>query len=407
MTVYAWQGVDASGKTVKGVKDAENPRALRLALRREGTLVTEVLEESVARKKQGREIDFGRIFRRVSATDIALTTRQLATLLAAGIPLVEALSAMIEQLEHPDLKTAFTQTRDKVNEGSSLADALRAHPKVFSTLYVNMVAAGEASGTMEAVLSRLADFLEAQAKLKSEVSGALAYPAFMAVLSIGIIALMMTVVVPKVTRIFEDFEQSLPLYTQFLIFMSDLFTDSWYLLILLFGAMIYGFRRWLSTPEGRSTWDRKILSVPLFGNLFLMVAVTRFARTLATLLRSGVPVLSAMDITRNVIGNTELMRVVDEARDHVREGESLAKPLKESGRFPPIVTHMIAIGERSGQLEEMLEHVAAAYDQQVDARIRGITSLLEPVMIIVLGGVAGFIAFSILMPLLQINQFVR
>ncbi len=407
MGVYAWQGVDASGKNVKGVKDAENPRALRLALRREGTLVTEVLEEAAARKKKSKEIDFRRIFRRVSATDIALTTRQLATLLAAGIPLVEALSAMIEQLEHPDLKTAFTQTRDKVNEGSSLADSLRLHPKVFSNLYVNMVAAGEASGTLETVLSRLADFLDAQAKLKSEVSGALAYPAFMAILSIGIIALMMTVVVPKVTRIFEDFEQSLPIYTKALIWLSDLFSGYWWLILLTMGGAFYWFRRWVQTEEGRKSWDLKVLRIPLLGNLFLMVAVTRFARTLATLLKSGVPVLSAMDITRNVIGNTELMRVVDLARDHVREGESLAKPLKESGRFPPIVTHMIAIGERSGQLEEMLEHVASAYDQQVDARVRSITSLLEPVMIIVLGGVAGFIAFAILMPLLQINQFVQ
>jgi general secretion pathway protein F len=407
MAVYAWQGVDAAGKNVKGVKDADNPRNLRLALRREGTLVTEVLEEAAARKKKGKEIDFRQMFRRISATDIALTTRQLATLLAAGIPLVEALSAMIEQLEHPDLQSAFTQTRDKVNEGTSLAEAMRAHPKVFTTLYVNMVAAGEASGTLETVLSRLADFLDAQAKLRSEVSGALAYPAFMAVLSIGIIALMMTVVVPKVTRIFADFEQSLPIYTKVLIFVSDLVSGYWYLILLTFAGAIYWFRRWVQTEAGRKSWDLKVLRIPLFGNLFLMVAVTRFARTLATLLRSGVPVLSAMDITRNVIGNTELMRVIDLARDHVREGESLAKPLKDSGRFPPIVTHMIAIGERSGQLEEMLEHVASAYDQQVDARVRSITSLLEPVMIIVLGGVAGFIAFAILMPLLQINQFVR
>jgi general secretion pathway protein F len=407
MAVFAYQGINASGKSVKGVRDADSPRALRLALRREGVLVTEVLQDAVARKRKSRDVDFAQLFRRISASDIALTTRQLATLLASGIPLVEALSAMIEQLEHPDLKNAFTQTRDKVNEGSSLADAMRNHPKVFTGLYVNMVAAGEASGTLETVLARLADFLDAQAKLKSEVSGALAYPGFMIILSAAVITLMMTVVVPKVTRIFEDFDQALPIYTRLLILISDLMANYWYLLFMLFAGCVYAFRRWLNTEEGRKRFDIWVLKLPLFGDLFLKVAVTRFARTLATLLRSGVPVLAAMDITRNVIGNTELMRIVDLARDEVREGESIAKPLKDSGQFPPIVTHMIAIGERSGQLEEMLEHVANAYDQQVESRVRAVTSLLEPLMIVVLGGIIGFIAFSILMPLLQINQFVR
>jgi len=407
MAVYAYQGINSSGKNVKGVRDADSPRALRLALRREGVLVTEVLQDAVARERKSRDIDFSKLFRRISASDIALTTRQLATLLASGIPLVEALSAMIEQLEHPELKNAFTQTRDKVNEGSSLADAMRNHPKVFTGLYVNMVAAGEASGTLETVLARLADFLDSQAKLRSEVSGALAYPGFMVVLSVAVITLMMTVVVPKVTRIFEDFDQALPIYTRLLIFLSDLMSNYWYLLAFLFAGIVFGTRKWLSTEEGRDRFDIWVLKLPLFGDLFLKVAVTRFARTLATLLRSGVPVLAAMDITRNVIGNTELMRIVDLARDEVREGESIAKPLKDSGQFPPIVTHMIAIGERSGQLEEMLEHVANAYDQQVESRVRAITSLLEPLMIVVLGGVIGFIAFSILMPLLQINQFVR
>jgi general secretion pathway protein F len=406
MAVYAWRGVNAAGKAVKGVRDADNPKQLRTLLKKDGVLVTELLESSEAAKKRGREIDLKRMFNRVGTREIAVSTQQLAVLLRSGIPLVEALTALIDQLDQPELKAAFTDTRDKVNEGISFAEALRNHPKYFEDLYVNMVAAGEASGTLEAVLQRLAEFLDAQAKLKSKVQSALAYPLFMAFASTIIIGVMMTVVVPKVTSIFQDFNQSLPWYTELLIWTSDVISGYWWLIFTVIGVSIWYFRRWRATEEGRKKWDRFELKIPLFGQLFLMVAVARFARTLSTLLTSGVPVLRAMEITRNVLGNTELMRVVDEARNSVREGEGLAKPLRASKRFPPIVTHMIAIGEKSGQLEEMLEHVALAYDQQVEVRVAAMTSLLEPLIIVVMGGVSGGIAFSILMPLLQINEFV-
>ncbi|MDH5490957.1 MAG: type II secretion system inner membrane protein GspF [Myxococcales bacterium] len=406
MAVFAYKGVSAKGKNVKGILDADNPKALRVMLRREGVMVTEVLEQAEAARKKAREVDFGRLFRRVSASDVAITTRQLAVLLRSGIPLVEALTALIDQLEHPELRAAFTSVRNKVNEGVALADALREHPTFFPHLYVSMVSAGEASGTLEIVLARLAEFLDSQAKLKGKVQGALAYPAFMTVMGMGIMIVMMTVVVPKVTSIFEDFEQGLPWYTQVLIFFSDLFIGYWWLLLGIgVGAILY-FRKWKTSEAGHRQWDAFVLRVPLFGKLLVMVAVSRFARTLATLLSSGVPVLRAMEITRDVLGNQELMRVVDDARESVREGESIAKPLRESGRFPPIVTHMIAIGERSGQLEEMLEHVAQAYDQQVEIRVAAMTSLLEPLIIIIMGGMSGSIAFAILMPLLQINEFV-
>ncbi len=407
MAVYEWRGLNPSGKDVKGVRDAENVRALRMILRRDGVILTQALEEAEAKKKKAREVDFGRFFRRVSALDVAMATRQLATLLKSGVPLVDSMSALIDQLENAELKNALTQTRDKVNEGSSLADALRAHPAIFQALYVNMVAAGEASGTLETVLGRLADFLESQTKLKNKVTAALAYPAFMSLMSLVTVAIMMIVVVPKVTSIFDDFQQALPWYTRLLIFTSDVFTGYWWLLLMLGFGAAYAFRRWLATPAGRATWDRRILGVPLFGKLLLMVAVSRFARTLSTLLSSGVPLLQAMEITRNVLGNVELMRVIEEAAGSIREGESIAAPLKRSGRFPPIVTHMIAIGEKSGQLEEMLENVAHAYDTQVETRVQAMTSLLEPAMIVVMGTISGGIAFSILMPLMRINEFVQ
>ncbi len=406
MAVFAYKGVDSRGKSVKGVREADSAKALRTLLKRDGVLATEILEQAEAARRSAREIDLMRMFRRISPLHLAVSTRQLAVLLRSGIPLVEALSALIDQLDQPELKAAFTDARNRVNEGSSFADALRTHPKIFSNLYVNMVAAGEASGTLEAVLGRLAEFLADQARLRTKVQGAMAYPAFMTVVVLLILFAMMVVVVPKVTVIFESFNQVLPWYTNVLIFTSNVFANYWWLILMLLVAGAYGFYRWKQTEEGRTKWDLFVLRAPLFGQLTIMVAVSRFARTLSTLLSSGVPVLSAMEITRNVLGNTELMRVVEEARASVREGEGIAKPLRNAGRFPPIVTHMIAIGERSGQLEEMLEHVAEAYDQQVEVRVSAMTSLLEPILIVLLGGMVASIAFAILMPLLQINEMV-
>ena len=407
MAVYRWQGIDKAGRSQKGVRDADNAKVVRALLRKDGILATSIEEDSVARTRLAREVDFRRFFERVSSQDLALLTRQLATLLHSGVPLVEALSALIEQVENPRLQAALTQTRDKVNEGTSLADALRAHPKLFEPLYVNMVAAGEASGTLDLVLGRLSDHLDAQAQLKSKVMGALFYPAFMAIFSIAVITLMMVVVVPKVAAIFADFNQTLPWNTRLLIFVSDSFVNYWWLIIAVVVLLVYGFRRWLKTEKGRATWDLRILRVPVVGKLQIMIAIARFSRTLATLLASGVSLLTALDIARNVLGNTELMRVVEDARASIREGESIAAPLKRSGRFPPIVIHMIAIGERSGELEAMLTHVATAYDNQVTVRLQTLTSLMEPVMIVVMGGFVGGMAMSILMPLMQINEFVQ
>lgn len=406
MAVYVWQGVDGRGKDAKGIRDADNPKALRLLLRKEGILATSIEEESAARVRTSRDVDFSRMFQRVSAADLGMFTRQLATLLESGVPLVEALSALIEQTDNSLLKGALTQTRDKVNEGTSLAEALKAHPKIFEHLYVNMVAAAEASGTLDTVLMRLAEFLETQARLVGRVQSALAYPAFIAVMAVGVIGMMMTVVVPKVTAIFDSFKQTLPWYTQLLILTSNIVSGYWWLILLLVGGGAFALQRWRATKEGNAKWDLWILGAPLIGQMVVMVAVARFSSTLATLLAAGVPMLTALDIARNVLGNSELVRVVEEAREAIREGESMSVTFKRSGRFPPIVTHMISVGERSGQLEKMLEHVASAYERQVDSRITMLMSLLEPIMIVTMGGVSAWIAFSILMPLTSITDMI-
>jgi general secretion pathway protein F len=409
MAVYEYRGVFIStGKAAKGVRDAENPKALRAVLRRDGILLSSATEESSkAAKGKGSEIDVLAFFKRANTNDVAVMTRQLATLVRAGIPLVESIAALTEQLEKQDLKRVMTAVRERLNEGSSFSKALEMHTRIFPPLYINMVAAGEASGTLEAVLERLADFMEAQARLKGKVGAALAYPILMTLIGIGLMSVLMVAVVPKVTSIFQSMDHPLPWYTQVLIFVSGVLANYWWLLAAVGVGSGYLFQRWVRTKEGRLSWDTIILGIPIFGKLIQMLAVARFAKTLSTLLASGVPLLKAMEIVRNVLGNAALENVVSTAAGSIREGESIAEPLRRSGRFPPIVTHMIAVGEKSGQLEQMLGSVADSFDAQVEVRVQALTSLLEPLIIVVMGGAVGFIAFAILMPLIQMNEFVQ
>lgn len=460
MAVFAYRGLlVATGKQVSGHRDADNPKVLRAQLKREGILLTEANEEKVGKKKIS--INIGAFFNRVSVTDVGMMTRQLATLVAAGIPLVESVSALTEQVEKEELKKVLALVRDRLNEGSSLAKALEPHHHVFPPLYVNMVAAGEASGTLEQVLERLADFMENQAKLRGKVTSSLAYPVLMLGMGVLLMTMMMIVVVPKVTNIYQTLDRALPWYTALLIFVSSALSSNemlgamlttWGLvftrralmptakktawtvaaavcgigLLLAFFAvssklhlgigvgigLVVGFAlarffAFLGTPAGVLWKDGFKLKLPLFGPVFRMLAVSRFSQTLATLLKSGVPLLKAMEIVRHVLDNAALSKIVEDAAGSIREGESIAGPLKRSGQFPPIVVHMIAVGEKSGQLEQMLENVARAYDAQVETRVQAMTSLLEPLIIVLMGGGVGFIAFSILMPLIQMNDFVE
>ncbi len=408
MAVYEYRGIQIdSGKPVKGFRDADNAKALRALLRRDGVLLTLATEENERKARTKRDIDLFAFFRRPSASDVAVMTRQLATLVRAGVPLVDSIQALTEQVEKESLVKVLTAVRENLNEGTSFAKSLEQHNKVFPPLYINMVAAGEASGTLEAVLERLADFMEGQARLKGKVMAALAYPVLMSVIGSVMVGVLMVAVVPKVASIFENLGQALPLNTRILIFVSDTIGSYWWLLIGLGVLGTVLFRRWKRTPEGRLKWDTFMLKVPIFGRLNLLVAVARFSRTLATLLSSGVQLLKAMEIGKNVLENSRLEGVVGEAIGSIREGESIAEPLKRSHVFPPMVTHMIAVGERTGQLENMLENVSRAYEADVETRVAALTSLLEPLMIVVLGGIVGFIAISILMPLMQMNSLVQ
>jgi general secretion pathway protein F len=408
MAVWEYRGIlIRSGSTAKGVRDAESPKALRAVLRREGILLTEATEEKQRQKSTKRDIDLLAFFRKPSASDVAIMTRQLATLVRAGVPLIDSLSALMDQVEKDSLVKVLGQVRESVNQGIGFAKSLERHPKVFPALYCNMVSAGEASGTLESVLERLADFMEGQARMRGKITAALMYPALMSVVGFVVVTVLMVTVVPKVTAVFDNIGQALPWYTQLLIFISTLLAGYWWAIAIVVTIAIWLFRRWKRSPAGHMKWDKFLLRVIVFGRLNQLDAVARFSRTLSTLLASGVQLLRAMEIGSNVLQNSYLQSVVADAIGSIREGESIAEPLKRSHAFPPMVTHMIAIGERTGQLEQMLENVARAYEADVETKVTALTSLLEPLMIVVLGVCVGFIVISILMPLMQMNQLVQ
>jgi general secretion pathway protein F len=406
MPVFEYIGIDSKGKRAAGNVDAENDRAARQKLRRMGVFPTSLNVEGASSQKMGlgMNIDVGKYLQRVKASEVALMTRQMSTLVGSSIPLVDALSALVDQIENPKLRGIIARVKDRVVEGSKLSDAMRGNPKVFGDLYVNMIAAGESSGALDVVLIRLADFMEGQAKLRSKVIGAMIYPAIMSVVGIGLMVMLLVYVVPKVTKIFEDVDATLPLPTRILMSVSSALTNYWYVFLFIIPAVIYAIRRYLRSPKGREWWDRKLLTLPLVGKINRLIITARFTRTLATLLASGVPLLGALDIVRNIITNSRLKQVIEKTRDNVREGEGVADTLKRSGEFPPLVTHMIAIGEKTGDMERMLVRIADTYDADVDNTLGTLTTLLEPIMILVMAGVVSFIVLSILLPIMQLNQ---
>lgn len=426
MSLYAWKGLDGGGKAVGGTRDADGAKALRQALRRDGVFMTELAEvlggSSKSKSKSAsassstggparslfrRDVNLQQLLERVRPQEIAVFTRQLGTLLHAGIPLAESLGALAEQSDNKKLERTLAGVRQKVNEGASLADTLAAHPTLFPDLYVNMVRSGEAAGNLDAVLMRLADFMDTQLALRSKVSGALTYPLIMMVLGSVVMGVLLIVVVPQITSVFEDMGKTLPWNTQLLIAVSTVAGGYWWILIPLGGAAYFTFRRWSRTPRGRGVLDRTKLRLPLLGPLVRFVAVARFARTLATMLSAGVPVLTALEITKKVLNNTVLEKVVEQARDAIREGESIAATLKKSGQFPSMMVHMVAVGERSGQLETMLENVASAYEREVDGKVARLTTVLSPAIIVAMALAVVFIVFSILTPILDMQNFVQ
>jgi general secretion pathway protein F len=407
MPVFAFKGVNAAGKSINGLLDAESSRSARGKLRKDGVFLTELNEQrgvTSVKASTGRSFRLP-IFSRVPPLELALATRQAATLLSSGIPLVEGLTALTEQTENVRLRGALGEARERVNEGSQLADAL-AQTGVFPDLYVSMVRAGEAGGALETVLERLADYLESQVRLRNKVSSILIYPSVMFGFAMLVVGVLVTVVLPQITELLTSLNQELPFYTRWVIGLSNFARVWWWAIGLSMLGIALGLRTAISTERGRDVFDTLKLRLPVIGRTTRIIAIARFSRTLATLLAGGLPIVRSLDTAKHVANNTVLGRAIDAARVSITEGATVAAPLRNSGEFPPMVVHMISIGERSGQLEMMLSKIADTYEEQVETTVTRMTALLEPLLILLMVGIVVVIILATLVPLLQVTNSI-
>jgi general secretion pathway protein F len=406
MAVFAYRGLSAEGRNVSGVIDADSPRDARAVLRERGIFPTELSAEAGAEIKPERSLSpFAR--RGMKASELGLLTRQLGALLGAGVQLVDALGALSGQASRASIKRMLSQVRERVREGSSLADAMAMHPKVFSELYVGMVRAGEQAAALESVLDRLAEYSERQSEFVAKVRGALTYPVIMICVGTAIMGFLVTYVVPQVATIFQQQHAALPFATQVLIGLSDTITGYWLELLLLLVAIIAAVTFGLTTPRGRRLYDTAVLRAPYLGPTMIRIICARFARTLSTLLASGVQLLPAMDAVKGVVTNGLLRDAIEKSREEIREGHGMGQTLAQSGLFPPLLIEMIRVGERSGELESMLERVADNYEREVSHSLSQMTTILEPVMTLAMAAVIVFMMLAVLMPIFQLNQIMQ
>ncbi len=408
MPVYEYTALDVKGKNVSGIVDAESAPAARQKLRGSGTFPVSINEvHDTPTKKESRTFSLLRPFARIRASEVSAITRQLATLVGAGFPLVSAIDALIPQTGSHPFKKILAQIKDSIVEGNSFANALSMYPGAFSSLYVNMVRAGESSGTLEIVLDRLADITEKQQALKNRIKSALAYPILMSLIGAIVLFVLLAFIVPSITSIFTEMNQVLPAPTLFLIAVSNLFKFYWWVIFVLIAGMVFTMRSIKKTKKGRYFWDKTILFLPGIGILAKKLAVARFARTLGSLLENGVSMLSALEIVKNIAGNVLISNSVEEAAREVGKGQGLGAALALSKIFPHLSIQMIQVGEQTGKLESMLNKIADAYDNEVESSVMSMTSLLEPVMILIMGVVVGFIVLSICLPIFEMNQLIR
>jgi len=408
MPVFEYTALDSNGKTTSGIIDAEGALAARQKLRSAGIFPVSIKETQEATpKKVSKSINLTGRFSRVKPVEIALMTRQLATLIGAGFPLVSALDALVPQTKSHGFKKMLAQIKDLIVEGSSFAQALSKYPATFSSLYVNMVRAGETSGTLEIVLDRLADITEKQQALMNRIQTALAYPIFMLIFGTIVLFILLIYIVPSFTSIFADMNQVLPTPTRMLIFLGEFFKSYWWGIFIILGILWFLFNRTKKTAKGRLWIDKTILALPITGNSARKLAVARFARTLGSLLENGVSMLVALDIVKNIAGNILISEAVETAAIEVGRGQGLGAALSERGIFPQLSIQMIQVGEQSGELESMLTKISDVFENEVETSILRLTSYLEPVMILGMGICVLFIVLSICLPIFEMNQLIR
>lgn len=401
MPTYQYTAKDKSGKTVIGLAEGVSDSEVAETLHKKELIVLSVEQTKKKAIKAGGGRDS-----RIKLDDLLIFTRQLSTMIDAGITLVNALGILSEQLENKAFKNVITVVRQDIEAGMNFSDSLAKHPAIFSDLYINMTKAGETSGMLDEVLDRLATYLEKSAALSRKIKSSLVYPIVVVSMAMLITAILLLKVVPTFKGIFDMLGGSLPLPTQILIFISDLFRKYFLFVLGFFVVFIFLARRYLNTEKGRYNWDRSKLRAPVLGPLFRKVAVAKFSRTFSTLVKSGVAILNALEIVSKTAGNKVIEEAVINCSKSVRDGEPISRPLSKSGVFPPMVCRMIGVGEQTGQLEKMLSKIADFYDEQVDAATAALTSLIEPLVITFLGVVIGGIVISLFLPIFKITQLI-
>ena len=406
MPVFEYRALTATGKATKGILDADTAKDARNQLRREKVRVTEIYELDKKKKHRGKggklTLDLT-LERRISSRDLAMFTRQFATLLGSGIQLADALRALVEQSQDRGLERVLRNVKEEITTGNNLADALAKHPRYFSDLYVNMVRAGEASGNLDKVLAQLGEYIQKQASLKGKVATAVTYPAIMVVVGTAVVIFLMSYVVPRITNVLKDRNQPLPFVTEVLVAISDFMANYWWIILIGVTALFFFFKAILATDAGRLRFDTMLLRMPLFGPLFSKQAISRFAVTFSTLLKSGLPALDALRIVALVVNNARLTQVINDIHGRILEGADIATPIKRSKVFPPMVGYMVSVGEQSGQLEDVLDRLSESYEEELDFAIQKLTASIEPIIIIFLAAIVGFIIAAVLLPLLDFS----
>ncbi len=409
MAIFEYKALNDKGRNVSGIVEAETLNAAQVKLKQKNIFPVSVksidAESSVSKSKQGFSFDIP--FSRIRVSDVSMWTRQLSVLISSGIPLAKAVSTLAAQAKLRAFKKVLSQVQHSIEEGSSFADALAKHPKVFSLIYVNMIKAGESSGTLELVLEQLADIMENREYTKNKIQAALAYPALMVIVGVFVLIYLLVEIVPEIITIFQDMDQVLPLPTRILITISDFAKVYWWTIPLaafIFFLSLYFIRR---TDKGALFIDKFLLNIPFAGEIINKSIAARFSNTLESLLTNSVPILAALDITNSISGNKVVSDLIGKAMILVEQGGGLGESLDNNKYFPTLVAQMITIGEQSGELEKMLKKVGALYEKEVEASITTATALVEPLIILIMGVVLGFIILSICLPIFEINQFIQ
>lgn len=396
MPVFEYKGLDKSGRLLRGSIDSENLRKAKTELKQQGLFLQDIQIKTHRTSKQTPLFQA----KKINTKELAVFTRLLSSLLRSGVPLVEALDSIACQTPNAFFSSCVANLKDQVNEGKAFYLALKDYPLIFDNIYVSLCESGEASGTLDVILEQIAILMEKRAAIRNKVLMALFYPGILLTISIAVMVVLCVYVIPNLMDLFESADK-LPWMTQITLSFSNFLIDYWLSLILGGVSFLFLFSKWKKTPSGKKTWDRLILSLPVFGRLIRAADIAMFSKTLCTLLKGGVPVLKSMDIVKNVVGNSLIKIAIEKARENIKEGEAIVEPLERSGEFPPVVLQMVRVGEKTGELENMLEQISLSYDRQVEVEVSAFTALLGPIMILVMALIVVFILMSVLLPMLS------